>query len=56
MRVVYTGDVWDFSNSTTELYGLAWNFTPVPEPGAILAISFTILLVVRRVRRSLHAE
>lgn len=55
LRVVYTGDVWDFSNSNSELYGLAWNFTPVPEPGAILAMSATVLIIVRRVRRSRNA-
>ena len=55
LRVVYVGDVWDFTNSSTELYALAWNFTPVPEPGSILAIGATVLLIVRRVRRKLSA-
>ena len=55
LRVVYVGDVWDFTNSSTELYALAWNYTPVPEPGSILAIGATVLLIVRRVRRKTSA-
>lgn len=51
LRVVYFGDNWNFVGTTSELYGLAWRFTPVPEPAGLLALAAGGLLVVRRVRR-----
>lgn len=51
IRVSYFGDVYNFDGSTSETYGLAWNFSPVPEPGSILLVVTLIGLGGHRLRR-----
>lgn len=52
LRVLYPNDVWNFTSSTDETYGLAWNqFAPVPEPAGILAVVVIATFTARLVRR-----
>ncbi|CAN5703456.1 hypothetical protein BH23PLA1_BH23PLA1_11050 [soil metagenome] len=58
IRVAHTGSHWNFTNfgaiETSELYGLAWSGTAVPEPGTIimtllgLSVSFGAMALRRR--------
>jgi hypothetical protein len=48
-RVVYAGDVWNFTGDPTEGYAVAWEFVPAPEPAGLLGLA-AVVLVVRRVR------
>lgn len=49
-RVVYTANVWDFIGQNTETYALAWDFTPVPEPGWLLTAAVAAIVWRRRRR------
>lgn len=53
LRVTYPNDVWNFDpvNLTGETYGLAWNLTPVPEPGVVFAVAVVVLAASGAVRR-----
>lgn len=51
IRINYTNDVWNFTSDTSETYGLAWNFVPVPEPSGIFAIGAIVLVGLARLRR-----
>jgi subtilisin family serine protease len=52
LRVLYTNDVWNFTSSTDETYGLAWNqFVPVPEPAGILVVVVVATFTARSIRR-----
>ncbi len=51
LRVLYPADVWNFTPSSNEFYGLAWNqFVPVPEPAGILVV-VAITVAARHRRR-----
>ncbi|MEO2089418.1 MAG: hypothetical protein ABGY75_07965 [Gemmataceae bacterium] len=51
LRVLYPDDVWNFTSSTSETYGLAWNqFAPVPEPATVLAVVVVAFVIRRRSR------
>ncbi|MBY0458814.1 MAG: hypothetical protein K2V38_15865, partial [Gemmataceae bacterium] len=52
LRVLYPNDVWNFTPSSNEFYGLAWNqFVPVPEPTGILVVVVIATFTARLVRR-----
>jgi hypothetical protein len=52
LRVVYGANVWDAVGQTTEFYGVAWEFTPVPEPGWVLAAAAVAVAGWRRARQA----
>ncbi len=51
IAVHYSGDNWDFINSTTEIYAVAWSTVPVPEPAMVLSLAAVALVVGAGLRR-----
>lgn len=51
LRVLWNGTLWNFTGTTGANFGVAWSsFTPVPEPGGIIALTMGVLVIWRRAR------
>jgi hypothetical protein len=50
IEVLHSGDWWNFTNQSSETYGLAWRSVAVPEPSslALIALAVPIGLAARR--------
>jgi subtilisin family serine protease len=56
IRVTYASDVYRFDGNTSEIYGISWLYSPVPEPSTYFIVVVGIILFVSVQRRLLRGE